>query len=94
MATSDTTVFFSLSLDSVLPSNPMEKTTMSGQVRPASVNHDTEKMAGVHQSVNPSVDDKASLSSQDSANFQGGVQRVRAITSAWSTKTLVLMFIL
>lgn len=31
---------------------------------------------------------------KDSDGFQGGVQRVRAITSVWSTKTLVFTFVL
>ncbi|KAJ5772783.1 Major facilitator superfamily domain general substrate transporter [Penicillium paradoxum] len=72
----------------------MEKPTVSDQVTPASMSHDAEKTAGVHQTENDLSDDKASLSSQDLHNFQGGVWRVRAITTAWSTKTLVLMFIL
>jgi hypothetical protein len=73
----------------------MEKTNVSDQVTPATTSRDAEKMEGfdVRQGVdNPS--DEASMSDRDSRDFQGGVQRVRAITSTWSTKTLVLMFIL
>jgi hypothetical protein len=73
----------------------MEKTNVSDQVTPATTSRDAEKMGefDVHQGVDkPS--DEASMSDRDSRDFQGGVQRVRAITSAWSTKTLVLMFIL
>ncbi|KAL4782686.1 major facilitator superfamily domain-containing protein [Aspergillus varians] len=52
-----------------------------------------EKMAGPNQAVNE-ADEKGSLSDKDSAQFQGGVQRVRAIASSWSTTTLILMFVL
>jgi hypothetical protein len=72
----------------------MEKTTVSDQVAPASISHDAEKMTGFGIQDVETPDDKASLSHRDSSEFQGGVQRVRAITSAWSTKTLILMFIL
>ncbi|CAI7639978.1 unnamed protein product [Penicillium glandicola] len=74
----------------------MEKTTVSDHVTPANASHDAEKTAGfgVHQGMDNPSDDKASMSERDSSEFQGGVQRVRAITSAWSTKTLILMFIL
>jgi cobyric acid synthase len=74
----------------------MEKTNLSDQVTPATTSRDAEKMEGfdVHQGVDNPSDDKASMSDRDSRDFQGGVQRVRAITSTWSTKTLVLMFIL
>lgn len=74
----------------------MEKTIISDQVTPASTSHDAERIAElrVHQNMDDLPDDKASLSGRDSNEFQGGVQRVRAITSAWSTKTLILMFIL
>ena len=74
----------------------MEKTNVSDQVTPATTSRDAEKMGGFdfHQGVGNPSDDKVSLSDQDSHDFQGGVQRVRAITSTWSTKTLVLMFIL
>jgi hypothetical protein len=69
----------------------MEKITVSDQVTPAEVGRDAEK-AGIQQVVDE--DDKASISDKDSADFQGGVKRVRAITSSWSTKTLVLVFVL
>ncbi|KXG51688.1 Major facilitator superfamily domain, general substrate transporter [Penicillium griseofulvum] len=72
----------------------MEKTTVSDQVAPTSTSHDAEKMIGFGIQDVETPDDKASLSHRDSSEFQGGVQRVRAITSAWSTKTLILMFIL
>jgi hypothetical protein len=73
----------------------MEKTTAVGQVTPASgINHDAERAMELDQARNDRSDDKASISDADSAEFQGGVQRVRAITASWSTKTLVLMFIL
>ncbi|KAJ5359847.1 Major facilitator superfamily domain general substrate transporter [Penicillium concentricum] len=74
----------------------MENTTVSDQVTSASTSCDAEKMAKfrVHQGMENPSDDKASLSGRDSSEFQGGVQRVRAITSTWSTKTLILMFIL
>ncbi|KAL2866064.1 major facilitator superfamily domain-containing protein [Aspergillus lucknowensis] len=39
-------------------------------------------------------DEKYSLSDRDSAEFQGGVQRARAITAAWSIQTLISVFIL
>lgn len=74
----------------------MEKTTISDQVTQANTSRDVEEMKEfrAHQGVENPSDDKASLSARDSSEFQGGVRRVRAITSAWSTKTLILMFIL
>lgn len=67
----------------------MEKITASDQINPAEIG-DAEK-AGVQRTVE---NDQASISDKDSAEFQGGVRRVRAITSSWSTKTMVLMFVL
>lgn len=74
----------------------MEKTTVPDQVTQANTSRDVEEMKEfrVHQGVDNPSDDKASLSARDSSEFQGGVRRVRAITSTWSTKTLILMFIL
>ena len=74
----------------------MEKPTISDQVTPANTSHDAERKAElrIDHNVDDLPDDKANLSGRDSSEFQGGVQRVRAITSAWSTKTLILMFIL
>ncbi len=42
----------------------------------------------------PNQVDEKSLSDKDSAEFQGGVQRVRAITTVLSTQTLILLFVL
>lgn len=53
---------------------------------------DAEKAGRVNQTVKEG--DKPEVSDRDSGEFQGDVQRVRAITSSWSTKTLVLTFIL
>ncbi|KAJ5222978.1 major facilitator superfamily domain-containing protein [Penicillium citrinum] len=53
---------------------------------------DTEKKAGINQAVEETNDDLVS-EEKNSENFQNGVQRVKAITSVWSTKTMVLMFI-
>ncbi|KAJ5419886.1 uncharacterized protein N7487_003436 [Penicillium crustosum] len=74
----------------------MQKTTVSDQATQANTSRDVEEMKefGVHQGVDSPSDDKASLSGRDSSEYQGGVRRVRAITSTWSTKTLILMFIL
>jgi hypothetical protein len=73
----------------------MEKTTVVDRVTPArGINHDAENAIELNQAPNDRSDDKASISDADSAEFQGGVQRVRAITASWPTKTLVLMFIL
>lgn len=74
----------------------MQKTTVSDQAIQANTSRDVEEMKefGVHQGVDSPSDDKASLSGRDSSEYQGGVRRVRAITSTWSTKTLILMFIL
>lgn len=69
----------------------MEKTTVSDQITSAEIG-DAEKV-GVRKTVEPE-NDQASISDKDSAEFQGGVKRVRAITSSWSRNTLVLMFIL
>jgi len=54
---------------------------------------DTEMKVGINQAVEETNDDLESKE-KNSENFQNGVQRVRAITSVWSTKTMVLMFIL
>lgn len=71
----------------------MEKIMASDRISPAEIG-DAEK-AGARQVVERGVEqDQASISDKDSADFQGGVQRVRAVTSSWSKKTLVLMFIL
>ncbi|CAG8128411.1 unnamed protein product [Penicillium salamii] len=71
----------------------MEKIMVSDRISPAEIG-DAEK-AGARQVVEHGVEhDQASISDKDSADFQGGVQRVRAVTSSWSKKTLVLMFIL
>lgn len=74
----------------------MEKTTISDQATQPNTSGDVEEMKEfrVHQGRDNPSDDKASLSGRDSNEFQGGVRRVRAITSTWSTKTLILMFIL
>jgi hypothetical protein len=73
----------------------MEKTSAVDRVTPArDINHGAENAMELNQAPNDRSDDKASISDADSAEFQGGVQRVRAITASWSTKTLVLMFIL
>jgi hypothetical protein len=72
----------------------MEKTTAVDQVTPAGrVNHDAERAIELNQGMKDHSD-KVSISDADSADFQGGVQRVRAITASWSKKTLILMFIL
>ncbi|KAJ5549709.1 Major facilitator superfamily domain general substrate transporter [Penicillium sp. DV-2018c] len=72
----------------------MGKSTVTDQVTPANMRDDAKKMGGFHQSMNDPSEDKTGLSDQDSVEFQDGVKRVRAITTAWSTKTLILMFIL
>ncbi|KAJ5129170.1 Major facilitator superfamily domain general substrate transporter [Penicillium bovifimosum] len=72
----------------------MEKSTVSDKVTPADLSDDAEKMGGFHHCMHDPSSNKTELSDSDSAEFQGGVQRVRAMTTTWSTKTLVLMFIL
>ncbi|OQD89626.1 hypothetical protein PENANT_c002G09136 [Penicillium antarcticum] len=73
----------------------MEKATAVDQVTATSgINRDAERAMELNEGVNHPSDDKASLSDADSAEFQGGVQRVRAITASWDKKTLILMFIL
>jgi hypothetical protein len=65
-------------------------------VRPA---HDVSKEFDIEKSINPNSH-AVELSSQDgyktddSENFQNGVQRVRAITEIWNKQTLIVMFIL
>lgn len=54
---------------------------------------DAEKAVGVNHVVHE-TDDNLYMERKDSDNFQGGVQRVRAITSIWSAKTMALTFIL
>lgn len=79
----------------------MEKSIASGQepgkesgqaqVTPAGDRIDT---VDNDNAPNQAVDDEKALSDKDSAEFQGGVQRVRAITTVLSTQTLVLLFVL
>ncbi|EGY22015.1 siderophore iron transporter mirB [Verticillium dahliae VdLs.17] len=58
-------------------------------------NIDIEKSVAANQAVDEMPhDDLKADSDADSANFQGGVRRVRAITTVWSKKTLWLMFAL
>lgn len=56
---------------------------------------DMEKTAAGDVSVDSNPEDSA-LSDTDNASihYQAGVRRVRAITSAWSSKSLWLMFAL
>jgi hypothetical protein len=78
-------------LKSTIGSLMMEKIIVSDQVTPAERSHDAEKAVS-RQAVYEN--DQASISDKDSVEFQGGVRRVRAITSSWSTKTLILVFVL
>ncbi|KAJ5999782.1 hypothetical protein N7481_000191 [Penicillium waksmanii] len=55
---------------------------------------DAEKGDVVSQVVRDTDDHLDLPERKDSDGFQGGVQRVRAITSVWSTKTLILTFVL
>jgi hypothetical protein len=55
---------------------------------------DAEKGMVVNHVVKETEDHLNLPERNDSDNFQGGVKRVRAITSVWSTKTLILTFIL
>jgi hypothetical protein len=65
-------------------------------VRPA---HDVSKEFDIEKSINPNSHAVESSSqdgykTDDSENFQNGVQRVRAITEIWNKQTLIVMFIL
>lgn len=67
----------------------------SSQISPApSAQGDAEKGTAVNGVVNETGDNLDSPERKDSDGFQNGVQRVRAITSVWSKKTLVLTFVL
>ncbi|CAI7678625.1 unnamed protein product [Penicillium pancosmium] len=55
---------------------------------------DAEKAVVVNQVVRDNDFHLDIPEREDSDGFQGGVQRVRAITSVWSTKTLILTFVL
>lgn len=55
---------------------------------------DAEKGVVVNQAVRETDDHLDLPERKNSGDFQGGVQRVRAITSVWSTTTLVLIFVL
>lgn len=63
---------------------------------PMSKGVDTEKdLVFTHAGEASSTEHGSKHESEtDSAEFQGGVQRVRAITATWSTKSLVIMFVL
>ncbi|KAJ5101180.1 hypothetical protein N7456_007232 [Penicillium angulare] len=58
------------------------------------VEGDTEKGTSTNQAIDEVAENKNISEKEDEGNFQNGVQRVRAITTVWSTKTLVLMFVL
>lgn len=53
---------------------------------------DPEKAGVPVVSANSTSSREDSYESEDSADFQQGVERVRAITSTWSPRTLWLMF--
>lgn len=53
-----------------------------------------DRIDHVDNGPNQVVEDEKALSDKDSADFQGGVQRVRAITTVLSTQTLILLFVL
>ncbi|KAI3545198.1 siderophore iron transporter mirB [Colletotrichum abscissum] len=69
-------------------------------IEPQTAAHRTE--AGIDYEKNIAYDngaqevnhDTKQESDAESENFQGGVQRVRAITSVWSKKTMIIMFCL
>lgn len=57
----------------------------------------TAQPIDVETSAGAAYDSHSSNKGDDDAQseqFQGGVQRVRAITEIWSKKTLILMFVL
>ncbi|KIV92102.1 hypothetical protein PV10_06568 [Exophiala mesophila] len=73
-----------------LAPNLIERIT---EKKPAANTDDVEKTANSSVNEVSSVDQKND-SDADSANFQGGVKRVRAITTVWSKQTLWTMFAL
>lgn len=60
--------------------------------QPEGVSYDRDAEKGANVTVEPHL--KADGSHSDSDDFQDGVQRVRAITTIWTTKTLWSMFAL
>lgn len=76
-------------------SGGIPKAIVPNQIEPGSnTGDDMEKNAGVDRIIQETPREDASISDKDSTLFQGGVQRVRAITSLWSKNTMWLMFIL
>ncbi|KAF7590827.1 hypothetical protein BBP40_002350 [Aspergillus hancockii] len=73
----------------------MAKTTASDQVEPAtSARGDTGKNTGIDHIVQEAPTDDVGDLEKDTTQYQGGVERVRAITLVWSKQTMWLMFIL
>lgn len=73
-------------------------TTIEAGAQRQDTGSDIEKSANFNNGVqevnaNPN-NNKEGDSDAESENFQGGVQRVRAITSVWTKKTLISMFVL
>ncbi|KAE8139836.1 major facilitator superfamily domain-containing protein [Aspergillus pseudotamarii] len=78
-----------------VPSDGIPKAVAPNQVELVSnTGNDTENNAGLDRIVQETPRDDSSISDKESTLFQGGVQRVRAITSLWSKNTMWLMFIL
>lgn len=78
-----------------LHSHGMPKTVIPDQIGPVnSPGDDPEKNEAVDRIVQEPARDDTSISDKDPTLYQGGVQRVRAITSLWSKNTMWLMFVL
>ncbi|KAB8234512.1 major facilitator superfamily domain-containing protein [Aspergillus alliaceus] len=71
----------------------MPKSIASNHVEPVGgARDDTEKNEVVDRITLEPVGNNVSITEKDSTIYQGGVQRVRAITSVWSKNTMWLMF--
>lgn len=69
-------------------------TEQQQQVQRASLQIDPEKNAVATNEPQELNGDEKKYDTDGSENFQDGVNRIRAITSVWSTKTLILVFAL
>lgn len=81
-------------LQSIPNVEPMEKSIEVAQEPTQAPASAGDRIDHVDNGPNQVVEDEKALSDKDSAEFQGGVQRVRAITTVLSTQTLILLFVL
>lgn len=71
-----------------VPVVPEAEPTIAPQITPA------EKSVGFNNDAQEVNRDEKQYDTDGSDNFQEGVNRMRAITSVWSKRSLICMFIL